>query len=110
MNEVEISDACIDQCFEWRKPHALDDPRCHHALVILPRRAAPSATNDDEAGTKKVQMSFPPYSSRGDKDEACDSDAQEMVTSQKSDLREVDAQTCWRRIVPEGEGEGVRGE
>lgn len=103
MDVIEIPDGRIDERFERREAYPLKYSRPEEALVGASVSAAPGAGYNDDDGAEKVEMSFPPDSSRGHEDETCEPDSQEVVACQQGHVGQGALEVY-------GEGDGVGGE
>ena len=88
MHEIKVSYACIDKSLKGGQADTLKDTSSKEAVETSGAGSSPSATDDDEERPEQIEVSLAPYSCRGYKYKARDSNAKEMVAGEQCTLRE----------------------
>ena len=88
MDEVEVTNTGIHQCFERCKCHTLEDSCPNKACIAFRTCTTPGGTNNHDDGPEEEEMSLPPNSGRSNKQEASNSHSQEMVAREKRGISE----------------------
>ncbi|KAK5161534.1 hypothetical protein LTR16_012306, partial [Cryomyces antarcticus] len=78
VDEIQISNAGIDQCFKGCQGDALEDARPQQTGVVATAGAAPRAADDQHDGAEEIQMALAPDAGGRHEDEAGDADAEEV--------------------------------
>lgn len=103
VHEVEIAHAGVDQRFEGGESNALEYTRPQERFVRSAVAAAPCAGEDDGDGAEEVDVSLSPYARRRYEEEACETDAEEVVPCEERHVGEG-------ALEVDGERDGVCGE
>lgn len=90
MNEVEISNASIDQCFKWSQGHALEDTGPQETRGILSAGPSPDAAHNHQDVSEQKQMALAPDAGGGHDENARHAHTTQVVPCQQRCVLECD--------------------
>lgn len=103
MNEVQVTNGSIDQGLKRGTADTLKDASHQEASVVLANSTSPGAGSNENTCAQDEEVALAPNPTRGDTEEACDTNAEQEVAGEEGDPCEIEAEE-------DGECEGVGGE
>lgn len=89
MHKVEITDSSIKKALERSAADALNDPRADEAFIVGADEASPDAGCYEYAYSNEEEVSFAPYTTRGNEEDGTCTSAEQKVACQEGDSGEI---------------------